>query len=137
MISPNPENNKPNDGDFTALFAPLPDAEAQWLRFEVLVQLQNSDFFDGDGPIAGARAPGRLDVMGGVADYSGSVVLEMPIAQACCAAIQWHNDRLLRIRSLGVEADGLTSEITLSLDELLLEDGSLRAPRRRTRPPDP
>ena len=112
----------------SAVFAPAPDAEAQWLRFETRVQLENSDFFDGEGPIAGARAPGRLDVMGGVADYSGSVVLEMPIAQACCAAIQWRNDRLLRIRSLGVEADGLTSEVTFSLDELLLEDGSLRAP---------
>lgn len=35
-----------------------------------------------------ARAPGRLDVMGGIADYSGSLVLEMPIAQACHVAAQ-------------------------------------------------
>lgn len=25
-----------------------------------------------------ARAPGRLDVMGGIADYSGSLVLQVP-----------------------------------------------------------
>ncbi|XP_057821160.2 L-arabinokinase isoform X2 [Cryptomeria japonica] len=35
-----------------------------------------------------ARAPGRLDVMGGVADYSGSLVLQMPIREACHAAVQ-------------------------------------------------
>jgi hypothetical protein len=29
------------------------------------------------------RAPGRMDVMGGIADYSGSLVLQMPLAEAC------------------------------------------------------
>ena len=28
------------------------------------------------------RAPGRLDLMGGIADYSGSLVLQLPIASA-------------------------------------------------------
>ncbi|KAK9699639.1 hypothetical protein RND81_08G186400 [Saponaria officinalis] len=35
-----------------------------------------------------ARAPGRLDVMGGIADYSGSLVLQMPIKEACHVALQ-------------------------------------------------
>jgi len=35
-----------------------------------------------------ARAPGRLDVMGGIADYSGSHVLQMPTAAACHVAAQ-------------------------------------------------
>ncbi|KAJ7521489.1 hypothetical protein O6H91_19G056700 [Diphasiastrum complanatum] len=35
-----------------------------------------------------ARAPGRLDVMGGIADYSGSLVLQMPIREACHVAVQ-------------------------------------------------
>ncbi|KAL9331115.1 hypothetical protein ACSQ67_000725 [Phaseolus vulgaris] len=34
------------------------------------------------------RAPGRLDVMGGIADYSGSLVLQMPIKEACHVALQ-------------------------------------------------
>ncbi|KAJ8758717.1 hypothetical protein K2173_000438 [Erythroxylum novogranatense] len=34
------------------------------------------------------RAPGRLDVMGGIADYSGSLVLQMPIREACHVAVQ-------------------------------------------------
>ncbi|CAN0859232.1 ARA1 [Linum grandiflorum] len=35
-----------------------------------------------------ARAPGRLDVMGGIADYSGSLVLQMPTREACHVAVQ-------------------------------------------------
>ena len=41
-----------------------------------------------DEPVFVARAPGRLDVMGGIADYSGSLVLQMPIAEACHVAVQ-------------------------------------------------
>lgn len=125
--------------DPSNLFASPLDAEAQWKQFEVLVQRESTGFFDGQGPIAGARAPGRLDVMGGVADYSGSVVLEMPIAEACCAAIQWRDDRHIRVRSIDVENDGLDAEVVCSLDELLLPDGSLRSPEdvrtRLTRDP--
>ncbi|KAH6804492.1 arabinose kinase [Perilla frutescens var. frutescens] len=35
-----------------------------------------------------SRAPGRLDVMGGIADYSGSLVLQMPTREACHVAVQ-------------------------------------------------
>lgn len=37
-----------------------------------------------------ARAPGRLDVMGGIADYSGSLVLQLPLSEACHVALQTH-----------------------------------------------
>lgn len=47
-----------------------------------------------------ARAPGRLDVMGGIADYSGSLVLELPIAEATIVALQKDEVRQLRIVSL-------------------------------------
>ncbi|TYK14863.1 L-arabinokinase [Cucumis melo var. makuwa] len=33
-------------------------------------------------------AAGRLDVMGGIADYSGSLVLQLPIREACHVALQ-------------------------------------------------
>ncbi|WMV36999.1 hypothetical protein MTR67_030384 [Solanum verrucosum] len=35
-----------------------------------------------------SRAPGRLDVIGGIADYSGSLVLQMPTRESCHVAIQ-------------------------------------------------
>ena len=107
-------------------FSPPPDAEAQWKQFEEFVRNQASDFFDAVGPIAGARAPGRLDVMGGVADYSGSTVLEMPIAQAASVAWQWRQDRLLRIRSVGGATEDLFPEVIVSLDELVDDNGQIR-----------
>ncbi len=47
-----------------------------------------ADFFDATKPIFLARAPGRLDLMGGIADYSGSLVLELPLAAATWVAAQ-------------------------------------------------
>ncbi|CAI9094830.1 OLC1v1030630C1 [Oldenlandia corymbosa var. corymbosa] len=44
--------------------------------------------FNWEEDIFVARAPGRLDVMGGIADYSGSLVLQMPIREACHVAVQ-------------------------------------------------
>lgn len=46
------------------------------------------------------RAPGRLDVMGGFSDYSGGLVLQLPIEEACFAAGQLnHSSNLLRVVS--------------------------------------
>lgn len=47
----------------------------------------------GSGVVHIARAPGRLDVMGGIADYSGSLVCEMPLRHAAGAAVQARTDR--------------------------------------------
>ena len=58
------------------------------------------DLFDPEAEIIVARAPGRLDVMGGIADYSGSLVLEMPIREATYTALQRNASRSLRIVSL-------------------------------------
>lgn len=59
-----------------------------------------SGLFDRESEIIVARAPGRLDVMGGIADYSGSLVLEMPIQEATFAALQRNALCSLRIVSL-------------------------------------
>ena len=56
--------------------------------------------FDSQSELTIARAPGRLDVMGGIADYSGSLVLELPIAEATLVALQKDEQRRLRIVSL-------------------------------------
>src|SRR5438270_12059048 len=45
-------------------------------------------FFSDDSPIYIARAPGRLDVMGGIADYSGARVLELPLECSTAALLQ-------------------------------------------------
>jgi galactokinase len=106
-------------------FAPGQDAEAQWQKFETSIQTTYADWFDGTGPIVGARAPGRLDVLGGVADYSGSMVLEMPIAEGACVAWQWREDRAIRVFSTDAEAAGMTPTAVFSLDDLMDADGYL------------
>src|ERR1043166_5753527 len=47
-----------------------------------------SAFFEPGSPIWISRAPGRLDVMGGIADYSGATVLELPLDRATWALLQ-------------------------------------------------
>ncbi|MFO1050759.1 MAG: galactokinase family protein [Planctomycetota bacterium] len=59
-----------------------------------------------------ARAPGRLDVMGGIADYSGSRVLELPLDCATHAAIGPRDDRRIRVVSAGPER-GRSCEVLL------------------------
>jgi galactokinase len=61
--------------------------------------------FDPRAELVLARAPGRLDVMGGIADYSGSLVLQMPIREATLVALQKSADRTLKIVSLGDASD--------------------------------
>src|SRR3989442_14830521 len=45
-------------------------------------------FLSADSPVYIARAPGRLDVMGGIADYSGARVLELPLECSTAAVLQ-------------------------------------------------
>lgn len=61
------------------------------------------ELFDRAGELVIARAPGRLDVMGGIADYSGSLVLEMPTCEATIVALQRVDEPHLKIVSLGEE----------------------------------
>ena len=79
------------------------------------------DLFNRGSDIYVSRAPGRLDVMGGIADYSGSLVLEMPIGEATFAAVQKSSDSLIRIVSL---QPGSTSflEFEMSVADLATAD---------------
>lgn len=77
-----------------------------------------------DSDIFITRAPGRLDVMGGIADYSGSLTLEMPIAEATFAALQKQNSRKIEIVSLNAEQNKRTNNFEMSLDDFF-ENGTL------------
>ena len=82
-----------------------------------------SVFISADRPITIARAPGRLDVMGGIADYSGSLVLEMPLACATSAIAQPQDSLRLEILSL---RGGQPFTFGIDLGEILT--GSLATP---------
>ncbi len=49
------------------------------------------------------NSSGRLDVMGGIADYSGSLVLQMPIRENTTVKISKRSDNWLIIKSLSLE----------------------------------
>ena len=68
------------------------------------------------------RAPGRLDVMGGIADYSGSLVLPFPIAAATHVAIQLQDESLIRIHSLSSDSEGTLRTFELPLRSLMKDD---------------
>jgi L-arabinokinase len=75
------------------------------------------ELFNSKADLILSRAPGRLDVMGGIADYSGSHVLEFPIAEATFAAVQLNDERQLNIVSL-LEEEPRYSSFTMPLSVL-------------------
>ncbi len=86
---------------------------------QLLDQLNHeAQFFSKNAPLTIARAPGRLDLMGGIADYSGSLVLELPLALAAVAAVQADDAPIITIRSH--QASGLDSqdEVQIALTDL-------------------
>lgn len=103
----------------------FPDADA----FGTLIA--GHGLFRADAPVYVARAPGRLDVMGGIADYSGSLVLELPIAAAALVAVQASGrDDVVAVsgeRRIAVPAGALTDAPLDELARLLTADGSWAA----------
>jgi L-arabinokinase len=84
---------------------------------EELTALRGRDdrvFFTRGEAISIARAPGRLDVMGGIADYSGSLVLQMPTQEAAFAAVQLSSGNAVDLVSLGRE--GAVSRVSVRAD---------------------
>lgn len=78
----------------------------------------NASFFEPDIPILVTRAPGRLDLMGGIADYSGALVLQLPLAAATFAAAQRTRDGQLRARSLASLGPDVEREVRLPVEAL-------------------
>ena len=80
-----------------------------------------TEFFDPRRPLHVTRAPGRLDVMGGIADYSGALVLEMPIAAATWVAAQPSDEPEVVIESGDIRALGGEATVRLPLAALVPE----------------
>ncbi|MFK7740278.1 MAG: hypothetical protein AB8H80_08135 [Planctomycetota bacterium] len=56
-------------------------------------------FFRADREIFITRAPGRLDVMGGLAGAAAPQAIAVPTAEAACVAVQLRDDELVRLWS--------------------------------------
>ncbi len=84
-----------------------------------------SDFFDPTRPVLVARAPGRIDLMGGIGDYSGSLVLELPIAAATWVAAQPIADPVFVVESAGAGDLSADTTVTIPLADLVPPCGPL------------
>jgi L-arabinokinase len=80
---------------------------------------RQGDYFQPGAQIVAARAPGRLDVMGGIADYSGALVLELPLAAATFAAAQHASEPRISVRSLDTPPGNTTHNVSVPVEALL------------------
>lgn len=93
----------------------------EWPPVGRLVRSFRRDQWLPSAPVCLARAPGRLDVMGGIADYSGSLVCEMPLAIAAAAAAQMRSDGVIICRSAQAGAEvRLDAGVAADADPLVL-----------------
>jgi len=75
------------------------------------------------GEVWVVRVPARLDVMGGIADYSGANVCEAVLGRGMLMALQPRTDRTLRIRTMQAGIRSLPVETRIPLDYFTSGDG--------------
>ncbi|HEX3359197.1 MAG TPA: hypothetical protein VHS31_19615 [Tepidisphaeraceae bacterium] len=74
--------------------------------------------FDFGRPLRVSRAPGRLDVMGGIADYTGSLVCELPLDRAAAIVLQERGDREFQAFSFNLYDEHKPFTFRIPLDSL-------------------
>lgn len=94
--------------------------------------LLDARIFTSNVPLALAYAPARLDVLGGIADYAGATVLEMPLACGVYAAAQASDDGLLSVQTDGPAVPAVKYR-TVSVPLATLLDGERSAAPERLR----
>lgn len=92
------------------------------LEFESMLRYEDHQIFgefgfEKEGNIIITRAPARLDVMGGIADYCGANVFELTFERAAIAGCQARKDRLLKGLSFEIEREGGLPGFRISLDD--------------------
>jgi galactokinase len=80
------------------------------------------------GPRHITKAPARLDVMGGIADYTGSLVLQWALPLEARVAIAPRNDQKVSITSIGWSNDGDSAQSVWPLSALYAPAGKLASP---------
>jgi galactokinase len=83
----------------------------------------SADFVPGR-PIRVSRAPGRLDVMGGIADYTGSLVCELTLDRAAAVALQARDDRQVQVCSLNLLDEHKPFTLRVPIDALARHDAA-------------
>ncbi|HVS53854.1 MAG TPA: hypothetical protein VHD62_15975 [Opitutaceae bacterium] len=115
----------PSPNRLAPLAAELPFEVAE---FERLLAKPTNDLtgftgFFNSGEIWVARVPARLDVMGGIADYSGANVCEAVLGRGVLVALQARTDRTLRIRTIQLGRRSLPVETRIPMEYFTSGDG--------------
>ena len=102
----------------------------QVVELEYLLQIDSPEVFSPyglqrEGKVIVTRAPARLDIMGGIADYCGSNVFEMTLNRAAVAACQAREDKNLYAITLQTD-EQLKPSFQMSLDDFYI-DGYLKS----------
>lgn len=74
--------------------------------------------FDPTHPMRISRAPGRLDVMGGIADYTGALVCEATLDRAAAVALQSRDDREVQVFSFNLYDEHQPFTLRINLNAL-------------------
>lgn len=111
-----PQNPPPNRGEESRSreilsLQPVP-ALLKRVRAELLAD------FPADQSLRISRAPGRLDVMGGIADYTGSMICEATLDRAAAAALQSRSDHNLQVFSFNLLDEHQPFTFRIPLDSL-------------------
>jgi galactokinase len=100
----------------------LPAVEAQpnssTLEEQVTAAISGYDFFEVEKPVWVARAPGRLDFMGGNVDYTGGMVLQGLLRESVCVAAQPRSDFSIQILNPGAAQFGWEPALQFQIDDL-------------------
>lgn len=102
----------------------------QVVELEYLLQSDSYSVFgqhglQKEGKVIVTHAPARLDIMGGIADYCGSNVFEMPLNRAVVAACQPRYDNNLYALTLHINSQ-LKPNFQMSLDDFYT-DGDIKS----------
>jgi len=89
--------------------------------------------FNSKNPLFISRAPGRLDLMGGIADYSGAVVCEGTLRCRTIVGVQQNNSPHIHIMTKLNDKMGLKTAGKVSLNELFLKDNKKILPLEQVR----
>jgi galactokinase len=104
--------SQPGDGRRLAALEPVPTLLAR-LRAELLSE------FSAGSKVRVSFAPGRLDVMGGIADYTGSLVCQATIDRAAAVALQERTDGQVQIFSFNLHDANLPFTFRIPVEALV------------------
>ena len=89
------------------------------------VRAELPDAFPPDRPLRLSRAPGVLDVMGGIGEYTGSLVCQAALDRAAAVALQDRDDREVQVFSFNRLDEHQPFTLRIPLDALAMNSADM------------